>query len=36
MLRSGNDAAIMISTYVSGSEDEFVKLIGDKIRNKEF
>lgn len=30
MLRSGNDAAIMISTYVSGSEEEFVKLMNQK------
>lgn len=32
MLRSGNDAAIMISTYVSGSEDEFVKLMNKKAK----
>ena len=32
MLRSGNDAAIMIATYVSGSEDEFVKLMNEKAR----
>ena len=25
MLRSGNDAAIVIATYLSGSEEEFVK-----------
>lgn len=30
MLRSGNDAAIMISTYISGSEEEFVKLMNKK------
>ena len=32
MLRSGNDAAIMISTYVSGSEEEFVKLMNKKAK----
>ena len=32
MLRSGNDAAIMISTYVSGSEKEFVKLMNKKAK----
>ena len=32
MLRSGNDAAIMISTYVSGSEEEFVKLMNQKAK----
>lgn len=32
MLRSGNDAAIMISTYVSGSEEEFVKLMNLKAK----
>jgi len=30
MLRSGNDAAIAISSYVKGSEDEFVKLMNQK------
>ena len=32
MLRSGNDAAMMISTYVSGSEDDFVKLMNQKAK----
>ena len=32
MLRSGNDAAIMISSYVSGSEEEFVKLMNNKAK----
>ena len=32
MLRSGNDAAIMIATYVSGSEESFVKLMNDKAK----
>jgi len=32
MLRSGNDAAIMISTHISGSEEEFVKLMNKKAR----
>lgn len=32
MLRSGNDAAIMISTYVSGTEEEFVKLMNMKAK----
>ena len=30
MLRSGNDAAIMISTYVSKTEENFVKLMNKK------
>lgn len=30
MLRSGNDAAIAISSYVSGSVEEFVKLMNEK------
>ena len=30
MLRSGNDAAIALSVYTSGSEDEFVKLMNKK------
>ena len=30
MLRSGNDAAVMIATYVAGSEEAFVKLMNDK------
>jgi D-alanyl-D-alanine carboxypeptidase len=32
MLRSGNDAAIMISNYISGSESEFVKLMNNKAK----
>lgn len=32
MLRSGNDAAIMISTYISDSEEEFVKLMNKKAK----
>ena len=32
MLRSGNDAAIMISTYISGNEEEFVKLMNKKAK----
>ena len=32
MLRSGNDAAIMIASYVSGSEEEFVKLMNQKAK----
>lgn len=30
MLRSGNDAATMIASYVAGSEEEFVKLMNEK------
>ena len=30
MLRSGNDAALMISKFVSGSEEEFVKQMNEK------
>ena len=30
MLRSGNDAAKMIATYVAGSEEEFIKLMNKK------
>ena len=30
MLRSGNDAAIMIATYVSGSVEEFANLMNEK------
>ncbi len=33
MLRSGNDAAIMISTYISGTEEEFVKLMNQKAKS---
>ena len=32
MLRSGNDAAMMIATYVGGSEEGFVKLMNDKAK----
>lgn len=32
MLRSGNDAALMISTYISGSEEEFVNLMNKKAK----
>ena len=32
MLRSGNDAAIMIASYVAGSEEEFVKLMNNKAK----
>ena len=32
MLRSGNDAAIMIATYVAGSEEEFAKLMNNKAK----
>ena len=32
MLRSGNDAAVMIATYVAGSEEAFVKLMNDKAK----
>lgn len=33
MLRSGNDAAIMIANYVSNSEEEFVKLMNKKAKD---
>lgn len=32
MLRSGNDAAMMIATYVAGNEENFVKLMNDKAK----
>lgn len=32
MLRSGNDAAIMIATYVAGSEEEFINLMNNKAK----
>lgn len=32
MLRSGNDAAIMISTYISGSVDSFVDMMNQKAK----
>ena len=33
MLRSGNDAAIVLATYVSGNEENFVKLMNDKAKD---
>ena len=32
MLRSGNDAAVMIASYISGREEEFVKLMNIKAK----
>jgi len=32
MLRSGNDAAVMIASYISGSEEEFVDLMNNKAK----
>ena len=32
MLRSGNDAASMIASYVGGSEEEFVKMMNNKAK----
>lgn len=32
MLRSGNDAALMITNFVSGSEEEFVKKMNDRAK----
>lgn len=32
MLRSGNDAAVMIASYVAGSEEEFVKMMNNKAK----
>ncbi len=32
MLRSGNDAAMMIASYVAGNEEEFVKLMNNKAK----
>lgn len=32
MLRSGNDAAIVISVFVGGSEEKFVKMMNEKAR----
>lgn len=32
MLRSGNDAAVMIASYIAGGEDEFVKLMNNKAK----
>lgn len=32
MLRSGNDAAIVIATYIGGSEEEFVRMMNEKAK----
>ena len=32
MLRSGNDAAISIATFISGNEEDFVKLMNEKAK----
>ena len=32
MLRSGNDAAIMLANYISSSEEDFVKLMNNKAK----
>lgn len=32
MLRSGNDAAIVLATYIGGCEDEFVRMMNDKAK----
>lgn len=32
MLRSGNDAALMIASYISGSEEEFVHMMNSKAK----
>lgn len=32
MLRSGNDSAVMIATYVAGSEEEFVNMMNSKAK----
>lgn len=32
MLRSGNDAAIMIATYIAGSEEKFVDMMNNKAK----
>ena len=32
MLRSGNDAAVVIANYISGSEEDFVKLMNNKAK----
>ncbi len=32
MLRSGNDAAIAISTYIGGTEEKFVKMMNEKAK----
>lgn len=32
MLRSGNDAAIMIANYIAGSEEEFVNMMNNKAK----
>ena len=36
MLRSGNDAAMMIASYLAGSELEFAKLMNQKAKNWEW
>lgn len=33
MLRSGNDAAIVIATYIGGNEENFVKMMNEKAQN---
>ena len=33
MLRSGNDAAVVIANYIAGSEEEFVKLMNEKAKD---
>ncbi len=32
LLRSGNDAAVVIATYIGGSEENFVKMMNDKAK----
>lgn len=32
MLRSGNDAALMVSTFIAGTEENFVKLMNNKAK----
>lgn len=32
MLRSGNDASVMVASYISGSEEEFVKRMNNKAK----
>ena len=33
LLRSGNDASISLATYVAGSEENFVNLMNNEVRN---
>ena len=33
MLRSGNDAAVMVSSFIAGSEENFVKLMNSKAKS---